>query len=196
MATIWLLGPENIGVALGISLLSCVQAELHAFQVCRPPSWSFFFRFQPVWWYAFKEALRSRTIPVVVPYNETYRERIRGYFFRQRLSLDAKRLHPLAPSALICFVGDPFSCCSSSWSRSSAHQNINNLRTLPQVPVRPRALSMHRRCCPDHRSRILLYTLSDCRRDREAMVVGIPDVVYDVLIPALLRRTFDNNEPS
>ena len=35
------LDPENIGVAVGISLISCLQAEIHAFEVLRPPSWIF-----------------------------------------------------------------------------------------------------------------------------------------------------------
>ena len=37
--------PENIGRTLGISLVSIVQAELHVFQVLRPPSWISHFRF-------------------------------------------------------------------------------------------------------------------------------------------------------
>ena len=35
------LDPENIGIAVGISLISCLGAELHAFEVKRPPSWIF-----------------------------------------------------------------------------------------------------------------------------------------------------------
>ena len=38
-----LFGPENKGIAVGISLLSCVQAEVYAFEVQRPPSWIFHF---------------------------------------------------------------------------------------------------------------------------------------------------------
>ena len=40
------LDPENIGIAVGISLISCLEAEKHAFEVWRPPSWTFPF---PVW---------------------------------------------------------------------------------------------------------------------------------------------------
>ena len=35
------LDPENIGIALGISLIPCLEAEIHAFEVWRPPSWIF-----------------------------------------------------------------------------------------------------------------------------------------------------------
>ena len=35
------LDPEHIGTAIGISLMSCLRAEIHAFQVFRPPSWIF-----------------------------------------------------------------------------------------------------------------------------------------------------------
>ena len=37
------LDPENIGIAVGISLISCLEAEIHAFEVWRPPSWIFAF---------------------------------------------------------------------------------------------------------------------------------------------------------
>ena len=43
------LDPENIGTALGIALLSCIQAEIYVFQVYMPPSWISHFRFLPVW---------------------------------------------------------------------------------------------------------------------------------------------------
>ena len=33
------LDPKNMGVAVGIALISCVQAEIHAFEVYRLPSW-------------------------------------------------------------------------------------------------------------------------------------------------------------
>ena len=36
-----MLDPENIGIAVGILLISCLGAEIHAFEVWRPPSWSF-----------------------------------------------------------------------------------------------------------------------------------------------------------
>ena len=36
---------ENIGIAVGISLVSCLRAEIHAFEVKRPPSWITHFRF-------------------------------------------------------------------------------------------------------------------------------------------------------
>ena len=35
------LDPENIGIAVGISLISWLGAEIHAFEVLRPPSWIF-----------------------------------------------------------------------------------------------------------------------------------------------------------
>ena len=35
------LDPKNIGIAVGISLISCLGAEIHAFEVWRPPSWIF-----------------------------------------------------------------------------------------------------------------------------------------------------------
>ena len=35
------LDPENIGIAVGISLMSCLEAEIHAFEVLRSPSWIF-----------------------------------------------------------------------------------------------------------------------------------------------------------
>ena len=33
------LDPENIGMAVGISLISCLGAEIHGFEVWRQPSW-------------------------------------------------------------------------------------------------------------------------------------------------------------
>ena len=35
------LDPKNIGIAVGISLISCLKAEIHAFEVQRPSSWIF-----------------------------------------------------------------------------------------------------------------------------------------------------------
>ena len=35
------LDPENIGIAVGISLISRLRAEIHALEVKRPPSWIF-----------------------------------------------------------------------------------------------------------------------------------------------------------
>ena len=35
------LDPENIGIAVGISLISSLGAGIHAFEVWRPPSWIF-----------------------------------------------------------------------------------------------------------------------------------------------------------
>ena len=32
------LDPKTIGVAVGITLISCMQAEIHTFEVFRPPS--------------------------------------------------------------------------------------------------------------------------------------------------------------
>ena len=40
------LDPEIIGIAVGISLSSCLAAKIHAFEVWRPPSWIFPL---PVW---------------------------------------------------------------------------------------------------------------------------------------------------
>ena len=40
------LDPEIIGVAVGISLISCLGAEIDVFKVLRPPSWTFPL---PVW---------------------------------------------------------------------------------------------------------------------------------------------------
>jgi len=39
--------PENIGIAVGIALLSSVGAEIYRFHGCRPPSWIFNFRYHP-----------------------------------------------------------------------------------------------------------------------------------------------------
>ena len=33
-----------MGIAVGIPLLSCVQAEIYVYEVLRPPSWIFHFR--------------------------------------------------------------------------------------------------------------------------------------------------------
>ena len=38
--------PDNIGIAVGISLISCLEAEIHAIKDHRPPSWIFPL---PVW---------------------------------------------------------------------------------------------------------------------------------------------------
>ena len=46
MSPIGKLDPENIGMAVGISLTSCLEAEIHAFEVWRPPSWIFPFPVQ------------------------------------------------------------------------------------------------------------------------------------------------------
>ena len=46
MSLIRKLDPENIGIAVGISLISCLEAEIHAFKVFWPPSWIFPL---PVW---------------------------------------------------------------------------------------------------------------------------------------------------
>ena len=35
------LDSENIGIAVGISLISCLEVEIYAFEVWRPPSWIF-----------------------------------------------------------------------------------------------------------------------------------------------------------
>ena len=39
------LDPENIGIAVGISLISCLEAEIHTFDVLKPPFWITHFRF-------------------------------------------------------------------------------------------------------------------------------------------------------
>ena len=39
------LDPENISIAGGISLISCLEAEIHAFDALRPPFWITLFRF-------------------------------------------------------------------------------------------------------------------------------------------------------
>ena len=41
MSPIGKLDPENIGIAVGISLISRLGPEIHAFEVWRPPSWIF-----------------------------------------------------------------------------------------------------------------------------------------------------------
>ena len=41
MSPIGKLDPENIGIGVGVSLISCLKAEIHAFEVQRPPSWIF-----------------------------------------------------------------------------------------------------------------------------------------------------------
>ena len=40
------LDPENKGLAVGVLLISCLEAEIHEFEVWRPPSWIFPL---PVW---------------------------------------------------------------------------------------------------------------------------------------------------
>ena len=35
------LDPENIGIAVGISLISRLRVDIHALEVKRPPSWIF-----------------------------------------------------------------------------------------------------------------------------------------------------------
>ena len=45
MSPIGKLDLENIGIAVGITLLSCVGTEIHAYEVWRPPSRIFHFRF-------------------------------------------------------------------------------------------------------------------------------------------------------
>ena len=38
MSPIGKLDPEYIGITVGIPLISCLEAEIHAFEVLRPPS--------------------------------------------------------------------------------------------------------------------------------------------------------------
>jgi len=42
------LDPENIGIAIGILLLSCLQVEKYVFPDWRPPSWIFDFRLRRI----------------------------------------------------------------------------------------------------------------------------------------------------
>ena len=49
MSPIGKLDPENIGIAVVNSLMSCLEAEILAFEVWRPPSWIFPL---PVWSYS------------------------------------------------------------------------------------------------------------------------------------------------
>ena len=44
MSPIGKLDPKNIGIAVGNSLISCLEAKIHAFEVLRPPSWIIHFR--------------------------------------------------------------------------------------------------------------------------------------------------------
>ena len=46
------LDPENIGIAVGISLIFCLGAQIHKFEVWRPPSW------------VFPLPVRSQSIPI------------------------------------------------------------------------------------------------------------------------------------
>ena len=39
MSPIGKLDPVNTGIAVGISLISCLEEEIHAFEVWRPPFW-------------------------------------------------------------------------------------------------------------------------------------------------------------
>ena len=41
MSSIGKLNPGNIGIAVGNSLISCLEAEIHAFEVLKLPSWIF-----------------------------------------------------------------------------------------------------------------------------------------------------------
>ena len=36
-----MLDPENVGIAVEILLISCLEAEKHAMKIYRPPSWIF-----------------------------------------------------------------------------------------------------------------------------------------------------------
>ena len=42
MSLIGKLDPKNVGIAVGISLISCLEADIHASEVWKPPSWTFF----------------------------------------------------------------------------------------------------------------------------------------------------------
>jgi len=39
--------PENMGIVVGISLLSCIETELRLISFFQPPSWISDFRFHP-----------------------------------------------------------------------------------------------------------------------------------------------------
>jgi len=57
--TVEYLAPKNMGVAVGISLLSCLQVEIYVFPDWRPPDWR-----PPSWISGFR--LR-RTVFLIVP---------------------------------------------------------------------------------------------------------------------------------
>ena len=60
MSTNGMLDPEKTGIAVGISLISCLGAEIKAFEVERPPSWIFPF---PVWSHSLFVCLNGKQDP-------------------------------------------------------------------------------------------------------------------------------------
>ena len=44
----YLFSDTGIGIAIGIYLLSCVQAKVYVFEVLKPPSWNFSLAVSPV----------------------------------------------------------------------------------------------------------------------------------------------------
>ena len=51
---------KTMGVAVGIALISNVQAQMHAFEIYRPPSWIFLF---PVWSHSILMSLNGKLDP-------------------------------------------------------------------------------------------------------------------------------------
>jgi len=52
------LDPENIGITVGILLISCLRVEKHAFQVWRPPCWNI-----PVWSHSILVGTKGKPVP-------------------------------------------------------------------------------------------------------------------------------------
>jgi hypothetical protein len=57
------LNPYNMGEAVGIALISCVQAEIHAFAVYRPTSWIYSL---PVQSYNIHTSLNGKLEPNII----------------------------------------------------------------------------------------------------------------------------------
>ena len=64
-----LLDPENMVIAIGISLLSWIQAEKYVFEVYRSPSWIFHFRLLLVWLYNIATIFAAISQPLEVKEN-------------------------------------------------------------------------------------------------------------------------------
>jgi len=54
---------ENIGIAVEISLLSCLETVIYVFEVVMLPSWIFHFRFLPDWLYNIAAILIGKLDP-------------------------------------------------------------------------------------------------------------------------------------